>query len=230
VPHHVICQPTRAGSPRRRYVSPKRAEAALRTRQAIRDAAETLFLRDGYSRTSMKAIAKHAGVSEKTMYLAFATKAALLLEVVQVAVRGDETPGPLANRPEWRALLSGPADEMIARFAALSAKLMAGTAALIALGEAAADVDAELAVYRDLAHEANRDECKALAIALEYRGALAPEIDVQGAADIVYALAGNENIYLRLTRECGWTEARYADLIACTLEATIGRRGPRLEQ
>ncbi|MEA2132516.1 MAG: hypothetical protein QOC68_425 [Solirubrobacteraceae bacterium] len=56
-----------------------------------------------------------------------------------------------------------------------------------------------------------------LAAALKYRGALAPDIDVQDAADIVYAIAGNGNIYLRLTRECGWTDARYADLIERTL-------------
>ena len=53
-------------------------------------AAETLFLRDGYVRTSMKAIAAHAGVSEKTMYLAFATKATLLRQVIQLTVQGDE--------------------------------------------------------------------------------------------------------------------------------------------
>jgi AcrR family transcriptional regulator len=219
-------KPTAPGSPRRPYVSPKRTEAALRTRQTIRDAAETLFLQDGYARTSMKAIANRAGVSEKTMYLAFANKATLLRQVVEVAVRGDEAPGAMADRPEWRAVALGAPEDMFARFAALSAKLMTRTAALIALGEAAADVDPELAEQRDRVHEANRRECKALAAALRYRGALAPNIDVQDAADIVYALAGNENIFLRLTRECGWSEAQYANLIAHTLEYHLGpKRG-----
>ena len=214
--------PPNPGTPRRAYVSPKRTEAAARTRQAIRDAAECLFLRDGYARTSMKAIAARAGVSEKTMYLAFANKATLLRQVVEVAVRGDEAPGPMAGRPEWRALALGPPEEMFASFAGLSTRLMARTAPLIALGEAAADVDPELAEQRDRVHEANRAECKALATALAYRGALAPDIDVQDAADIVYAIAGNENIYLRLTRECGWTDARYAELIGSTLRHHLG--------
>jgi AcrR family transcriptional regulator len=217
-------KPTGPEPPRRPHAYPKRAAAAMRTRQAIRDAAETLFLRDGYARTSMKAIANRAGVSEKTMYLAFANKATLLRQVVEVAVRGDESPGPIADRPEWRALALGPPEDMIARFAALSTKLMTRTAALIALGEAAADVDPELAEQRDRVHEANRQECKTLAAALEYRGALAPHIDLQDAADIIYAVAGNENIYLRLTRECRWTEAQYADLIAQTLKHHLGRR------
>jgi AcrR family transcriptional regulator len=216
--------PPEPGTARRAYVSPKRAEAAARTRQAIRDAAEFLFLRDGYARTSMKAIAARAGVSEKTMYLAFANKATLLRQVVEVAVRGDEAPGPMAGRPEWRALTLGPPEEMFASFAGLSTRLMARTAPLISLGEAAADVDPELAEQRDRVHEANRAECKALATALAYRGALAPDIDVQDAADIVYAIAGNENIYLRLTRECGWTDARYADLIESTLRHHLGEK------
>jgi hypothetical protein len=28
--------------------------------------------------------------------------------------------------------------------------------------------------------------------------------------------------YLRLSRDCGWTDTRYADLIARTLQATLG--------
>src|SRR3954468_11298446 len=98
-------KPTAQESPRRPYRSPRRAAAALKTRQAIRAAAEALFLRDGYTQTTMRAIAEQAGVSEKTMYLAYATKANLLLEVIQVAARGDEGPETLAERSEWRAVM-----------------------------------------------------------------------------------------------------------------------------
>jgi AcrR family transcriptional regulator len=210
--------------PRRAYRTPKRDERAAATRTAIREAAEALFLRDGYTRTSMKAIADRAGVSEKTMYLHFATKATLLLQVVQISVRGDEAPGALANRPDWKALISGPADEMLERFATRSARLMARSAPIIALAEAAADADPELAAYRDRVHEVNREEISTLVAAFKRHGVLAPGIDDQDAADTIYALAGNELIYLRLTRECAWTEARYATFIARTLKATLGRR------
>ena len=46
----------------------------------------------------------------------------------EVAVRGDEAPETLSERPEWRAVVSGPIDEVFARFAALNAALMARTA------------------------------------------------------------------------------------------------------
>src|SRR5215218_8478365 len=203
--------PSAPGSSRRPYRSPKRAAAALKTRDAIRDAAETLLLRDGYTRTSMKAIAQQAGVSEKTMYLTYATKANLLREVIQVAVRGDESAATLAERPEWRAVMAGPLDEVFARFAALNTTLMNRTAPIIALAEAAAATDPELAEHRD----------RALATELKQRGALAPHISEQDAADTMYALVTDATIYLRLTTECGWAQARYADLLSRTLKATL---------
>src|SRR3954469_7786589 len=161
-------KPTPPG-PRHPYRYPKREAAALQTRRRIRDAAETLFLRDGYARTSMKAIAGQAGVAEKTMYLAFASKAALLRQVIQVAVQGDEAPIPLPERPDWRALVAGPVDEVFDRFAARNASLMTRTAAIIALGEAAASADPELGEYRDHAHAATRANLRALAGELHRR-------------------------------------------------------------
>ena len=61
-----------------------------------------------------------------------------------------------------------------------------------------------------------------LAAELQRRGAFGPGISEQDAVDTLYALAANESVYLRLTRECGWTPERYADLIAHTLRANLG--------
>ena len=181
-----------------------------------------LFLRDGYARTSMKAIAAQAGVSEKTMYLAFGTKATLLRQVIQLAVQGDEAPVPLSERPEWRAVVAGPKIEVFARFAAMNAALMTRTATIIALGETAAATDPELATYRDRAHTMTRESLHALAAELQRRGALRSGVSVQDAADLLYAIAADESVFLRLTRDCGWTPDRYADLIAHTLRANLG--------
>ncbi len=205
----------------RRYSTPKRDQRAAATRTAILAAAEALFLRDGYAGTSMKAIAAQAGVSEKTMYLAFATKATLLRQVIQLTVQGDEAPTPLSERLDWRALVAGPVEEFFARFATLNATLMIRAAAIIAVGESAASTDPELAKYRDRAHEATRANLRALAAELNRRGALGVGISEQDAADTMYALATDESVFLRLTRECGWTPARYADLIARTLTAAL---------
>ena len=215
--------PSASSSPSRRYATPKRDQRAAATRAKILAAAETLFLRDGYVPTSMKSIAEVAGVSEKTMYLTFATKATLLRQVIQLTVRGDEAETPLAERREWRELVAGPVEGVFARFAAQNAALMSRTAALIALGEAAAATDPELAQYRDQAHAETRANLRALAAELKRRGALNADTTEEDATDIIYAIATDESIFLRLTRDCGWTPARYADLITRTLNATLGR-------
>jgi AcrR family transcriptional regulator len=218
---HQRVNPPSSDAPGRPYRSAKRAQGASQTRQTIREAATTLFLKDGYTRTSMKAIASRAGVSEKTMYLAYSTKANLLSHVIQVAVRGDEDPAPLSRRPEWQAVLHGPPKQAFTRFATLNAAVMARTAAIIAVGEAAAAGDPELAAYRDQAHENARADVRALVTALTRAGALAHDIDERAAADTIYALAADESIYLRLTHECGWTDTQYAELIATILQATL---------
>jgi AcrR family transcriptional regulator len=212
---------TRARRAGRPYSTPKRDARAAVTRARILAAAERLFLRDGYARTTMKAIAAEAGVSEKTMYLAFTTKATLLRQVIQVAVQGDEAGIPLAQRPEWRAILAGPVEEIFKKFAHLNTALMNRTAAIIALGEAAAATDPELAAHRDAAHAETRANLRALAAELRRRGALRLGVTEQHAADVIYAIATDEGVFLRLTGECGWTPARYADLIAHTLAATL---------
>ncbi len=213
-------KPSEPEPSRRPYHSPKRAAAALKTRQAIRAAAEALFLRDGYTQTTMRAIAEQAHVSEKTMYLTYATKANLLREVIQVAVRGDEAPETLSERAEWR-VMAGPPDEVFARFAALNAALMARTAPIIALAESAAAVDPELAEHRDRARATTRADLHALAVELQRHGLLASGVSVQDAADTMYAITNDASVYLRLTTECGWNEARYADLMARTLNANL---------
>jgi TetR/AcrR family transcriptional repressor of mexJK operon len=53
-----------------------------RTRQAILDAARTLFLRDGYAGTTMEDIAAQAGVAKRTVHYQFPEKEALFNEMV----------------------------------------------------------------------------------------------------------------------------------------------------
>jgi AcrR family transcriptional regulator len=216
-------EPSASSQLRRRYSTPKRDERAAATRSKILAAARTLFLRDGYVRTSMKAIAQVAGVSEKTMYLAFATKATLLRQVIQLSVQGDEDDTPLSQRREWRELVAGPVEDVFARFATKNAILMTRTADLIALGEAAAATDPELTEYRDRAHAETRANLRALAAELNRRGALDPDTTEQEAADTIYALATDESVFLRLIRECGWSPADYAQLITRSLNAALGK-------
>jgi TetR/AcrR family transcriptional repressor of mexJK operon len=57
----------------------------VRSRAAVLEAATTLFLRNGYSATTMDDIAETAGVSKRTAYNNFTDKEALFREVVMAA-------------------------------------------------------------------------------------------------------------------------------------------------
>ena len=211
--------PSRA---RRSYSSPKREQRAQLTRRRIRDAATTLFLRDGYAATTMSAIARAAGVSERTVYLAFPTKPALLGEIITVAVRGDDEDAPLAARTAWKQVLAAPGDQILARLAQAIEAILARTAAVLAIAEAAAGSDPQLAAQRDRGHRNIRADYREVADALARAGALADAVTPTYAADTIYALAGHD-VYLRLTDECGWTGGRYAAWLRDTLSATLER-------
>jgi AcrR family transcriptional regulator len=200
--------------PRRPYHSPKRTHAALERRRRMRAAAEQLFMRDGYEPTTMLSIAAAAGVAEKTLYLAYPSKAALLSEIIRVGVRGGEGDQPLTRRTPWTEMLAAASvAEAIARFAAGAAALMSRAARVLWLGEANAASDHQLQEARKCAHANVRADMREFATALAERGALAPGLDPEQAAAILFATCANETIFLRLTNECGWTPDQYAELI-----------------
>jgi AcrR family transcriptional regulator len=204
-----------AGSPPRRpYRSPKRAQAALERRRRMRAAAEQLFMRDGYEPTTMLSIAAEAGVAEKTLYLAYPSKAALLDEIIRIGVRGGEGDQPLTRRAPWTEMLAAASvPEVVARFAAGGAALMSRAAWVLWLGEANAASDRQLQEARNHAHANIRNDMREFAAALAERGALASGLDVDQAAAILFATCPNETIFLRLIDECGWTPDQYAKLI-----------------
>lgn len=210
--------PGRSERRKRRYHTPKRTARAQATRQRIRAAAEALFLRDGYARTSMSAVAKAAGVAEKTVYLAFPTKADLLNEIIVTALRAEDAPRPFGAR--LREALAAPPAQLVAEFAALSADVMARTAQVMALGENAASSDPQLAELRDRGHAAMRSDCQDVAAALAARGALADDVTVDTAASTLYAVV-NESVYLRLVDGCGWTPDEYRSWLDRTLKETL---------
>lgn len=211
-----------ADPPRRAYHSPKRTEAALERRRRIRAAAEKLFIRDGYQPTTMLKIAAEARVAEKTLYLAYPSKAALLDEIIRTRVRGDDADQPLTHRAPWAEMLTAATTtEIIARFAANGTKLMTRAAPALWLGEANADSDPQLQNARQRAHANIQTDMREFATALNARGALHPNLDIAQAAAILFATCANETIFLRLTGECDWTPDQYAQLIQRMVTALI---------
>ena len=201
---------------KRTYDASRRRAAAAVTRDRICAAAEALFLRDGYARASIRAIAREAGVAEATVYLAFAGKAELLNAAIVRATRDNDG-------ESLAAIAAGPAPDVLRRLGVAHAATLGRAARLIALGESAAQMDADLRPHRDRAHEHLRSAHAALAVRLADAGLLRPGLSVADAADTLYALC-SETTYLRFTRGGTRHHERYADWLTATLEAALLRR------
>ena len=95
---------------------------------------------------------------------------------------------------------------------------MARAARLIALGESATLMDAELRPLRERAHRHLRAALRVVADRLDAAGLL--RAGPQEAADSLYAIA-NEDTYLRMTEGAGLSPERYAGWLTSTLEAIL---------
>jgi AcrR family transcriptional regulator len=200
---------------KRRYDASRRRAAADATRERICAAAEKLFLRDGYARTSIRAVAREAGVAEATVYLVFSTKAALLNATILRATGAEE------GRP-LSAILAAPPPDLLSRLANAHGAAMSRAARLIALGESAVLMDAALRPLHDRAHANLRAAYAAIAQRLADAQLLRPDVTAADAADTLYAIC-NETTYLRLTHDGARNAKRYATWLTATLEARLLR-------
>lgn len=94
----------------------------VRSRTAILTAATETFLREGYTATTMDAIAAEAGVSKRTVYNNFRDKEALFREVTLAATAiaapfAGEIAAKLAEPPDLEAALLSLARRLITRAA-----------------------------------------------------------------------------------------------------------------
>ena len=92
------------GVPPRRYESPVRADRAAENRQRLIATATDLFLRQGWTETTMSQVAAEAGLARPTLYLHFDTKLALLLTCIDAALSDI----PVRERDDYQAMGAGP--------------------------------------------------------------------------------------------------------------------------
>lgn len=193
------------------YHSPRRAEQAAATRGAIIAAASRLFAEQGYAATTMAAIAAEARVTPKSVFTV-ADKAHLLLMAVDEAIVGDGAPVPVADRPEFGALLTAgdPAEQVRLLAAQGAAVLMRLYPLYRAFDHAAAAEPALKDHWRDY-QQRRRADLTRLAEAMR-----APD----GAVDSLWALLTWHPVAL-LVEERGWTQAQIERWLAGLLTAIL---------
>jgi len=206
---------------KRPYDSSNRARQARETRRRIVEAAALLFAREGYSETSIKAIAEAAEVAVPTVYASLRSKANILRAVVDLTVRGDDEAAPLASRAGWQEIERQQSpSEQLALFTRLHRQICDREAAVFAQLEAAAGADPEasqlLAEHDQRRYQTQRE----LARSLQRRQQLKPGLTARRAADAIWTLA-SERTYLALVRDRGWTPDDYERWVADQLMAAL---------
>ena len=193
----------------RAYDSSLRREQAEGPRRRILDAAQSLFERDGYAATSMAAIAAAAGVSQKTVYLAFESKSSLLRGVWHLLLRGEQDSLPVGEQAWYRAVLEEPDPERQIRLNmrnSRTVKVRAG--AMLEVIRDAASADPAIGTLWARIQVEFHENQRAVVQSLADKGALAPGIDVARGADILWAL-NHPGLYTLLVGERHWTPERY---------------------
>lgn len=192
------------------------------TRRRVEEAAARLFTRDGYTATTMQAIADEAGVHVQTIYLAYRTKAAVLAACAARLVAGDEDPATHPGDRQWARRIA--AEPSPRRKLALYAKQIATVAPRITLlidvlratGPAEPEVDTFLG---EMERGRREGALKLLGQAVP-PGTWRPELTPDAVADIASALASPDTLRW-LTTRCGWQPATAQRWIVAALEREL---------
>jgi AcrR family transcriptional regulator len=189
-----------------------RKQRAAATRQRIVDSAHRLFLEQGYSATTMPAVARDAGVAVQTIYFTFRTKGDLLHAVYERVVLGPEGVPPHLM-PWWPTVDDGyPIEEAVRRFVDGTIELLARAAPLVwtVLGDETARAGHEY--HEQLRRFGYAELVTVLAGKHPLRAGLTP----LRARDLLLVLSGPQ-IFVQYTRDLHWKEDELADWITAAV-------------
>jgi len=194
---------------RRSYHSPVRSESARRTRQAIVAAATRLFVERGYVGASLREVAEIAGVARPTVAAAFGSKPALLRQVLDEALAGDDEPVPVAQRP-WFAPVWQATDPraVLTAYAGVCTLISRRAARIMEVVHRAAGASPEIAEQWDILLRNRRAGAEMVVRRAQDTGPLKPDMAIDAAIDSLWTL-NDPTHYLNLVLDRHWPEADY---------------------
>jgi AcrR family transcriptional regulator len=194
-----------------------RAEGAARTRQAIVSSATELFIECGYAATSLADIASAAGVSRPTVFAAFGSKAALLRQVLDQALAGDDAPVPVAERPWFRPVWQAATPAAVLDAYADVCLIIGRRSALLfeTVRRATDDAPESAELWKTLSNN-RRSGSKMVINQVVKVGGLKPDLDPESAIDILW-IFNDPSHYAALVLDRGWSELKFRDWLASTM-------------
>lgn len=178
-------------------------------------------MRDGYVATTIEGIAAEAGVSAKTVYDGFATKAGVLRSVWDLKLKGDTSDAPVAARLWFVAVLEEPDPRrMIDLIAKNSVAAKERIGDVLRVIRSAASVDNDSAALWQLITTDFHANQGVLVAALAKRKALRRGLTPEKATDILWML-NHPDTWLNLHGDRDWSptdfEAWFAQSAATLL-------------
>ncbi len=196
---------------KRGYHSPRRAEQAAATRQAVLDAARELFVARGYAATTVADIAARARVSLDTVYASVGRKPALLRELIETALSGTghAVPGVQRDYVTRIAAVTGAREKITIYAEAITAIQQRMAPTFLALRDAAT-TDRECAdLWAEIADRRARNMLLFTAD-LRRTGELRGDLRDQQVADVIWSMNAAE-YWVLLVHERGWTPQQFSD-------------------
>ncbi|MER6514821.1 TetR family transcriptional regulator [Nonomuraea sp. NPDC001636] len=199
----------------------KRAQKAQETRGRILQAALELFVQAGYGATNLQDVATKAGVAVQTIYFVFGNKRALLKELVDVTIAGDDEPVATMDRPWYvDALAAGTAPDMLRAYVTGTTSVLERVAPIGKMLDGASASDPEVAALWP--HDVNPRYVvqQRAAEALVGKPGARAEVPAEEAADLLFGLLSPE-LYLLFVHERGWPRDRWERWALHTLHAQL---------
>lgn len=204
--------------PPRSYDSTERRRRAQQQHEITLRTARILFDQDGYTATTVDAVAASAGVSAATIYKSYGGKSGLVRELCRRALEGD---GPTPAQTRSDALRNSPdARTIIEGWGNLAAEVSPRVSPLMLLLRAAAVNDPEAATLLAEIDRARLRRMSDNARALSDAGHLRKGVSVHEARDVLWLYTSAEMYELLIVRR-RWTRATFASFLTATMTALL---------
>lgn len=209
------------GGARRPYRSSVREQSAQRTRRAIVAAAGEQFVSRGYAATSLADIAAAAGVARPTVFAVFGSKAALLRQVLDEALAGDDEPVPVAQRPWFQPVWqAGDPAAVLDAYASVCTLIASRAAAAFEAVRRAAHADPEVTALWETLQRNRRAGAQMVLDRVLTLGPLRADVQGDRAVDVLWLLNDPAH-YHALVLERGWPQDVYRDWLSDQMRVAL---------
>ena len=203
------------------YDGTRRRAQAERTRAAVLDVAQRLFLAHGYGATTIAAIAREADVSAETIYKAFGNKPGLVRAIHDVAFAGDGDVPTARRSDEMRSREADPR-VLIRKWGEFAVEVMPRVAPILLLVRSAAASAPDLSALWEELENQRLTRMTENARYFSEGDHLRSGVTAEEARDVLWAYTSPE-LFERLVLRQRWPVNRWGQFISDGIIASLLR-------